>query len=147
MEGSFKLSHGQAPLQREVDTRSPALCTKDITMAVAAVRDLSPQWGLFKGTSGTRGLSTQNLEPVESAQGVILKQRTLMAQKENQNHDFQQRRELPPPYYPPRGPRSRVYPMYTHVPPTVQADHMSLLWELYHDSGKPYPGPPHLAAV
>lgn len=70
---------GRHPLQREVDT-------KDITMAVAAVRDLSPQWGLFKGTSGTRGLSTQNLEPIESAQGVILKQRTLMAQKENQNH-------------------------------------------------------------
>ncbi|XP_034360983.1 lITAF domain-containing protein isoform X1 [Arvicanthis niloticus] len=46
-----------------------------------------------------------------------------MAPKENHNHEFQQSREPPPPYYTPgtRGPRAPgIYPVYTQIPPIIQ---------------------------
>lgn len=70
MEGSFKLSHKQAALLQEVETRALGLCVKDITMAVqAAVRGLVSPVRPLRGDFWIQEPvhSEQNLEPKETA--------------------------------------------------------------------------------
>lgn len=79
MEGSFKLSHGQATPPTGTGNKIP--CSVHQRHHNGCDSCKSPPFS--KGTSGTKTLSSQSLEPNDTAQVVLLKQRTVMAPKGN----------------------------------------------------------------